>query len=275
MNFDTILNSIITATSILVAVGFPFIILITTNHKSRKERLLIEIKTYYPRLNAFRELISKVSATGIVDNYDRLKQKAKKEEGKKEIEKKESYGFYRAIDYISKEYSKDCLSESIHYRIFNFEEIQKYHSYANTIWYDINCRTDIVKELNTSQFSQMSPFERGRMQEIILSINPKYKDDEITIGLIAKVAGDIEMEVIYPLLYLTQKYEEPIPPLVKKLFFTLSSSLLVGVIIPLFMMQYMYLMKLWMLISIVSLITIFYSLIVIFTGKYIWRNGKN
>lgn len=275
MNFDTILNSIITATSILIAVGFPFIIFIATNYKNRKERLLFEMKTYFPRLNAFRELIYYISTAGIVKNNDWLMQKVKTEKEKKEIKKNDAFRFYKAVDYISKKYSNDIGNESIHKRIFNFEEINNYQLYANGIWYDINCRTDIVKELNISQFEQMQQYEKERIQKTILSIDPKYKVDKITIGLIASVAGDIETEVTYPLSDLTKKYEEPIPALVKNLFFTLSFSLVIGVIIPLLMLQFQDLKKCWISISLISLITICYIFMVVFMGRYIWKIQKD
>lgn len=275
MNFDTIFSSIITATSILIAVGFPFIIFLATNYKNRKERLLFEMKTYFPKLNAFRELIYYISTAGIVKNYDWLIQKAKTETEKEEIRKNEAYRFYKAVDYISKKYTQDIESEFIHRKIFSFEETSNYQLYSNVIWYDINCRTDIVKKLNISRLEKLHPYEKDRIQNALSSIDPKYKVDKITIGLIAKVAGDIEAEVINPLSDLTKKHEEPIPSLVWNLFFTLLFSLVIGVIIPLLTLQFQYLQKCWISIILITLITICYIVMVFLMGRYIWKIQKD
>jgi len=275
MNFDTIFSSIITATSILIAVGFPFIMFFATNYKNRKERLLFEMKTYFPKLNAFRELIYYISTAGIVKNYDYLIQKAKTETEKEEIRKNEAYRFYKAVDYISKKYTQDIESQFIHRKIFSFEETSNYQLYSNIIWYDINCRTDIVKKLNISRLEKLHPYEKGRIQSSFLSIDPKYKVDKITIGLIATVAGDIETEVINPLSDLTKKHEEPVPSLVWNLFFTLSFSLVIGVIIPLLMLQFQDLQKCWISIILITLITICYIFMVFLMCRYIWKIQKD
>lgn len=274
MKYETILSSIITATSILIAVGFPFIISIATSYKTRKERLLFEMKIYFPKLNAFRELIYYVSTTGIVMNYDWLIQKAKTETEKEEIRKNEAFPFYSAVNYITHKYTKDIECESIHRRIFSFEEANKYLLYSNVIWHDIDCRTDIVKELNIAQLDNLQPYEKDRIKKTITAIDPKYKIDKITIGLIASVAGDIETEVANPLADLTKKYEEPIPSLVWNLFITLSFLLIFGVIIPLLLLQFQDLQKCWTSIVLIFMIIICFILIVIFMGRYIWRIQK-
>ena len=130
MNNDTILSSIITTSSILIAVGFPFVIFIATNYKNRKERLLFEVKTYYPKLNAFRDLIYCISIARIIKNYDLLIQKAKTEIEKEEIKRNEAYPFFKAVNYISYKYTKDIESESIYRKIFSFEETSKYLLYS-------------------------------------------------------------------------------------------------------------------------------------------------
>lgn len=274
MNFDSLLSSIITATSISIAVGFPFLIFITTNFKNRKEKLLYEMKTYFPKLNAFIELIYYISLTGVVKNYDLLLRKARTEIEKEEIRNIEAYRFYKAVDYISRQYKNHNYNEYFHKRDYSFDEIKNYHLYSNAIWYDIDCRTDIVKELNLSQFDNLHPYEKERIQKTISLIRPKYKVDKITISLIASVAGGIETEVTSPLLYLTKKYEEPLPSLVRNLFHTLSFSILIGVVIPLLMLQFECLQKSWISIILIILITICYIFMVLLTSRYIRKIQK-
>lgn len=274
MEINNLLNSILTVSSILVAVGFPFIIFIATNYKTRKERLLFEMKAYFPKLNYFRELIYYVSTTGIVKDYDWLVQNAKTEIEKEEIKKNEAFPFFKAINYISQNYSKAIFSESIYKRIFSFKEVNKYRLYSNIIYHTIDCRTDIVKELNIAQLDNLQPHEKDRIKKIIKSIDSKYKIDKITIGLISSIAGDIETEIADPLAYLAKKYEEPISTLVWNLFFILTFSLLFGVISPLIILQFQFLQKWWVSIVLIFIIIICFILMVIFMGRYVWKIQK-
>ena len=57
MKLDIFLSSIISATSIIVGIGFPFIVYLVTNHNDRKAKLLLEIKSYHPKLFSFQELV--------------------------------------------------------------------------------------------------------------------------------------------------------------------------------------------------------------------------
>lgn len=270
MDINILLNSILTASSILVAVGFPFIIFIVTDYKNKKEKLLAEIITYYPKLNSFRKLIHNVFNTGIIKNYDRKLLGAKSEKEKEEIEKNEAFPFFKAFKYISKKYSDDLTNDYNINRLFSYEEVKKYQIYANSIWHDIDCRTDIKKELNNDRFENLEFYENKRIKEAIAEIDSKYLKSKLTIGVIATIAGDFEVETANDLAKKTWKYEKPIPKVVKLLFIVLTISVIFGVILPLILLQFPSLQFCLLIIAMVLAIILCFISVVLITGKYIW-----
>jgi hypothetical protein len=270
MDVNFLLNSILTASSILVAVGFPFIIFIVTDYKNKKEKLLSEIITYYPKLNSFRKLIHYVFNTGIIKNYDRKLLGAKSEKEKEEIEKNEAFPFFNAFKYISKKYSDDLTNDNNINRLFSCEEVKKYQDYANRIWYDIDSRTDIKKELNIARFENLEAEESNRIKEAIAEIDTKYLKSKLTIGVIASIAGDFELETANELVKKTCKYEKPIPKTVKLLFIVLTFSVFFGVILPLILLQFPILQFYLLIIGLNVVIVLCFISVVVITGRYIW-----
>lgn len=275
LDYSDLLNSIITATSVFVAAGFPIIVIIATNYKTRKEKLLHEMKTYYTQLNLFRSLIYHLFQTGVVKNYDKSIVKVKSKKEKENIEESYNYRFYKAIDYISKKYINDIENESLHNRVFCYEEIKRYQNYSNVIWYGINCRTDVIQDLRINLFNELSLSEVEEILDIVYSLNFKNRNNNITIGLFANIAGMMETEVLNPLAYLSKKYEEPFPSLAKGLFFTLTIVLTFGVIVPLMLIQFEIFQKIWISISLVIILVFCFLMIVFFIGKYIRRIEKD
>jgi hypothetical protein len=270
MDINILLNSILTASSILVAVGFPFIIFIVTDYKNKKEKLLAEIITYYPKLNSFRKLIHYVFNTGIIKNYDRKLLSAKSEKEKEEIEKNEAFPIFNAFKYISKKYSDDLTNDYNINRLFSYEEVKKYQICANSIWHDIDCRTDIKKELNNDRFENLDSYEYNRIKETIAEINTKYLQPKLTIGVIASIAGDFEVETANDLAKKTLKYEKPIPKVVKQIFAVLAVSVISGVILPLILLLVPLLQNCFLLIGMVALTILCFFSVVWITRKYIW-----
>ncbi len=271
METNTLLNSILTASSILVAVGFPFIIFIVANYKDKKEKLLNEIRTYYPKLNSFRKLIHYVFNTGIIKNYDRELLQAKNDVDKERIKKNEAYPFFNALKYISKKYSDDLTNDYNINRLFSFEEVRKYRDYASLIWHDIDCRKDIKKELNNDRFKNLESYEVDIIKETIAEIDSKYLKSRLTINVIASIAGDFEINTANELAKKTWKYERPIPKAVKQLFVVLAISVFFGVILPIILLQFPILQICLLSIGMVTIIILCFVSVVLITGKYIWE----
>lgn len=270
MEINILLNSILTVSSILVAVGFPFIIFIVTDYKNKKEKLLAEIKAYYPKLNSFRKLIHLVYNTGIIKDYDREIIRAKTNLEKEEVKKNEAFPFFKAFKYISKKYSDDLTNDYNINRLFSYKKVQKYQIYANTIWHDIDCRTDIKKQLNNDRFENLESYENNRILEAIAEIDSKYLKNRLTIGVIASIAGDFVVETANDLAKKTWEYEKPIPKVVKLLFIVLTISVLFAVILPLILLQFPVLQFCLLIMTITISIILCFISIVLITGKYIW-----
>ncbi len=270
MEIDILLNSMLTVSSILSAVGFPFIIFIVADYNNKKEKLLTEIKAYYPKLNSFRKLIHLVYNTGIIKDYDKEIIRAKSNLEKEEVEKNEAFPIFKAFKNISKKYCDDLTSEHNNNRLFSYEEVQKYKIYANTIWHDIDCRTDIKKQLNNDRFERLESYENNRITEAIAEIDSKYLKNILTIGVIASIAGDFEVKTANDLANKTLKYEKPIPKVVKILFIVLTISVLFGVILPLILLQFPGLQFCLLVVSMTISIIFCFIYIVGITGKYIW-----
>jgi hypothetical protein len=270
METNTLLNSILTASSILVAVGFPFIIFIVTDYKNKKEKLFEEIKTYYPKLNSFRKLIYHVFNSGIIKDLDRELLRAKTDKERGEVEKNEAFPFFRALKYINRKYSEDLTNDYNINRYFKFEEVEKYQQYSNRIWHDIDCRTDIKKELNNNRFENLEPNKRDKINEAIAEIDTKYLKSKLTIGVISTIARDFEVDTANELAEKTWNYEKPIPKAVKQIFFILTVSVIFGVIFPLILLLFPILQHCFLLIIMVVLTILCFISVVLTARKYIW-----
>lgn len=270
METNTLLNSILTASSILVAVGFPFIIFIVTDYKNKKEKLFEEIKTYYPKLNSFRKLIYHVFNTGVIKDFDRELLRAKTNIEKENIEKNEAFPFFKALKYFNKKYGDDLTNDYNINRYFKFEEVKIYQQYSNRIWHDIDCRTDIKKELNNNRFENLEPNEKDKINETIAEIDTKYLKSKLTIGVIAAIAGDFEVDTANDLAKKTWIYEKPIPKTVKQLFIVLTVSVIFGVIFPLTLLIFPILQHCFLLFGMVALTILCFISVVLITWKYIW-----
>ncbi len=268
MEKSTILSCVLTVSSILVAIGFPFIIFIVTDYKNKREKLLEEIKTYYPKLDSFRKLIYFVFNIGIMENYDINLQRAKTEKEKQEIEKSEVYSFFSAFKYISERYSDDMMKRNS--RIFSYGEVKRYKYYANAIYYYIDCRTNIKPQLNNKRFENLEFYESEHIRKAIAEMGAKYLGNKLTIDLIALIAGNFEVEIARSLVDKTRKYEKPIPKIVKHLFIVLTISILFGIILPLIFLQFPALQYCLFIMLMVFVIILCFSYIVLITGKYIW-----
>ncbi len=270
MEVYILLNSILTVSSILVAVGFPFTFFVVNDYKNKKEILVAQIKTYYPKLNSFRKLINLVYKSGVIKDYDSEIIRAENNLEKKEVEKNEAYPFFKAFKYISKKYDDELTNKYNINKLISYEEVLKYQIYANTIWYDIDCRTDIIKELNNDPFENLESYEKNRITEAIAEIDSKYQKNRLTIGVIALIAGDFEVEIANDLAKKTWEYEKPIPKVVKHLFIILTTAVLFGVILPLILLQFPAIQFCLLIMAMSISIILCFICIIWITGKYIW-----
>ena len=269
MEINTLLNSILNASSILVAVGFPFIIFIVTNHDNRREKLLSEIKTYYPKLNAFRRLIYLIYSTGVIKNFERKLNQTKTELEKDELRKDGGYSLYQAFRYIENKYSADVVNDNNIYRTFSHKEIMYYHKYTRDIYTFIINRHDT--EINRDRLEGLTPHFKRQIVQAMNDIGTKYSTSNPTIEEIGMIAGVIDEEVTCVLEMLTRIYERPLPTIARHMFFVLTTCLIYGVIIPLLLLQFPQLQICYISITLTAIIIICLVLVVLLTGQYIWK----
>lgn len=266
---DILLSSILTASSILIAVGFPFIIFIVTNHDNRREKLLSEIKALYPKLNAFRRLVYLIYSTGAIKSFERKLQLAKTEMDKEEIKKDgdSTYSLYEAFNYIEKKYCADVMNDFNMYRTFSHNEIMYYQMYTRDIYNYIINRHDA--DIDRDRLKDLMPYTKQEITQAIKDIDPKYSKSEITIEKIGLIAGDIDLEVTNVLESLTKNYERPLPSIVKYMFRVLTISLFFGVIFPLLLLQFPLLQTCYISITLTVITIICLILVVLITGQYV------
>jgi len=269
---DVLLSSILTASSILIAVGFPFIIFIVTNHDNRREKLLSEIKAFYPKLNAFRRLAYLIYSTGVIKNLERKLQQAKTEMDKNEIKEDGAYSLYKAFEYITKKYTSDVVNDNNMYRTFTHNEIMYYQMYTRDIYnYIINRHdTDIYRD----RLKDLDTYTKQEITQAIKNIDPKYSKGELTIEKIGMIASNIDEEVTNVLESLTRNYERPLPSIVKYMFLILTISLIFGVIFPLTLLQFPLLQTCYISIALTAITIVCLILVVLITGKYVWKKNE-
>jgi hypothetical protein len=273
MDLNALFNSIITVNSSLVAVGIPFIIFIVANYNRKREQLLIQMKTYYSKFNAFKELIYYVFQIDfwknkpVIRNYEIAVRTGNKEGVKTLINDYEFLSLYQSYKYISEQYVKD-INDGPN-KNFTYKEISKYKFHVNYIWYAIDCRTDFIKEIESEKFNEIDGYNSERINRSIRKIGIEYPFESLSIEKIAYIAGDIEVSVIDPLCNLAWDYERPLESIVKKLFLILIISLIFGVIVPLLFMLFLSIYVFYVaIVSVFVLIICFVALIVI-TSKFI------
>lgn len=268
-DFSVLLSSIITASSILIAVGFPFVIFIVTNHDNRREKLLVEIKAYYPKLHAFRQLVYLIQTTGVIKNFDRKLQQAKTELEKEEIKKDGGYSLYKAFAYIANRYMADVGNDNDMYRTISHREMMYYHKYTRDIYTFIINRHDT--EFNLDRLNDLTTDFKKRIIQAIADISTKYVISNLTIENIGMIANDIDEEVTNVLESLTRNYERPLPMIAKYMFFVLTASLIFGVISPLLLLQFPALQICYISITLTAITVSCLILVVIITGQYVWK----
>ena len=273
MNESVLLSSIITATSIMIAVGIPLIIYIVSNFNNRREKLLAEMKALYPKFNSFRELIYLVAMMDLWRNGDVIKKykiaisKVDKNEVEGLINDNEFLSLYESYKYISDQFSADITNN--YKRKYTHKELEIYQKHANKIWYSIDCRNDIIREINKDSFLKLNRFELDRIRKVISKIDLEFTTKEITIELIANIAGEMEVTIIDSLTDLAWYYERPLAPIVKKLYGIMAISVLFGVIIPLLLLTFSPIYTFYAVLVIVLVTIICFSALVLLTGKYI------
>jgi len=211
MNEGVLLSSIITATSIMIAVGIPLIIYFVSNFNSRREKLLSEMKALYPKFNSFRELIYLISLLDLWKNIDVVKkfERALLKGDKKEMDvlkyDNEFLSLYKTYRFIGNQYNADIANN--YKRAYTYKEIIEYQNHANNIWYSIDCRKDFILEINQDCFLHLSSFELERISKAISKIDQEFSNKAITIELIANIAGEMEATIIDTLADLAWNYE--------------------------------------------------------------------
>lgn len=271
MDENALLTSLLTAASILVAIGFPFVIFLVSEYRNAKSKLLGEIKIFYPKLEAFNALIGVVDNFGIVRNFESEYRGVKTDIEKKEVLESASYPLYKAFRYFGKLYSTSVTNEYSIDDIHSFQEIEQYKKYVNSIWYCIDCRNDVKRELKIERFEELTDHEKEQFFNAVTKIKREYSERELGLGLISYVAGDLEVEILKPLVWKTFQFEKPIPKIVKRLFVVLTISLMFGVLIPLLLM----LNPGWRCLCVISIlfgiVIICFTSIVVFTREFIWE----
>jgi hypothetical protein len=280
MDYHTFLSSIIKASSLVFAIGIPFIIYSVTNYNNRRERLLSEIKTLYPAFNDFRKLIYTVfqidfwKEKSTIGKYQSAIRKGDQSEMDFLKRDNEILSLYEAYRFISNNYCNEVMSDEK--KLFTIKDIRQYKIYTNYIWYTINCRTDFIPQIEIDSLNELDEFGlKRRINEIIKKSFKDYSSEPISVNLIANIAGQVEMEIIDLLEDLTNNYERPLEPIVKRLFLVLIVALLFGIIFPLMLLVFTPTYALLASIIILCVMIICFFTIIILTGKHIQGLYKN
>ena len=278
LQLDTMLTSIITSASIIIAIGFPLIIYFVTSFENRKENLLLEIKSKYPKFDLFRELIHSIFSLDlwknkeIIKKYNSYLNTDDKEKIKLIRSEYEFLSLYESLRYVRDNYVKETIRNVK--PIFSFHDIEKYQKCANQIWHAIECRKGIIEEINPTFFSDLHEFQKDKIIKIIEKIDSNYINQDITFNLIADISGKIEIETLDILYDLTWNYERKLDPISKRLFMIMTVSLIFGVIGPMLLLMFQTPCKYEFSLAILGITILAFSSIIILTWKHIQRLYK-
>ena len=273
MNFDTFYTSSISATAIMIGVGFPFILYLVTTYDKNRDQLFSEMKVFYPNIKAFTELVFEYFQLDIWNNRAILSKyiRALRKGDKKEInELKTEHDFlslYDSFSFLSEEFRCEIMRGSK--LIYTNNEIEEYHIHINRIWHSINCRSDIIKEINCHCFSSLPELRSNKIRALIKKIDQNILADSISMQLLANIAGVLEINVVEKLNYLTIKYERPINNIVNRLYGIMSISLVFGVIFPLLLILFSATNIFYLAVITISIFIACSLALVIITGLYI------
>ena len=273
MNIESLLSSIISSSSIIIAIGFPLIIFLVSDYNNKKAKLLSQIKDVYPRLHAYKELVYYYSQidfwnnNAVLSSYKKAIRKDNKNEIYKLLINNDFLSLFASMDFIANQYSKGTMHgiKNIHTK----NEIEEYRIHINKIWYSINCRSDIKQTINIQSFTSLPDYELNKIRATINKIDAKVTTKPVSINLLARISGDIEMNVINKLCNLTRNYERPMHFFVKRLFWILSLSLIFGVVLPLLLLLISSIYTFYMAVAIVAIINLCLIALLILTGNYI------
>lgn len=241
---NNILNIVITVSAIMIALSISLIVYLLTNHAKNKDLVLGRMRAYYPKLRYFNELIYQLHHIDFWKpnkELDAIKDALRNKNKEKIKELKNSSGLfstYYSYWYFSKKYEDEIMNEkSTEYNyLYTFKEIEEYKIWSNNIWYSIDSSSDIIDYIDTRTFDNINGYKKERIEKLITKINTDYNNTPISIHLIAQIAGDIEVETLIPLYYLTHQYEKPINSMIKWINRFLVLFIIVGVIIPMIML---------------------------------------
>lgn len=273
LQLDTLLTSIITSASIIIAIGFPLIIYFVTSFESRRENLLQEIKANYPKFNLFRELIYTIYHSDLWENREIIKQyiscfnAGDKEKIRLLKSKYEFLSLFESLRYIGDNYAEELVRNMR--PIFSFHEIEKYQKCANQIWYSLECRNGIVDEIRPTFYTELHISQKDKIRNIIGKISSGYNSREITFELIADISGEMEVETLEILHDLTWNYERPLDSISKQLFSIMSVSLIFGVIGPMLLLMFHPTFMYEFCLAILGIIILFFTSIILLTWEHI------
>jgi hypothetical protein len=274
MDYTTLLSSIITASSLVFAIGIPLIIYSVTIYNDRRERILSEMKALYPAFNDFRKLIYTVFQVdfwkdkNVIGKYKSAIRKGDRNEMNLLKKDNDILSLYEAYRFFGENFSNEVMSEEK--KIFTKNEMYQYRIYTNYIWYTIDCRHDFEPEIDEESFNKLDDFGlKRRINEIIEKKFHEFSSEPISINLIANIAGQVEMNVVDPLEDLAYSYEQPLEPVVKQLFLVLIVSLLFGIIFPLLFLLLKPICICLVSSIILAVMIICFFVIIILTGKHI------
>lgn len=273
MNLDTLLSSVIASSSILIAIGFPFIIFVFSNYKRRREILLSQMKDLYPKFNNFRELIYYITQIdfwenrSVIKDYKKAIQNGNNSEKESLLENNEFLYLYACYSFISHQYSNDIINKTK--KVYTFQEISNYQIKTNYMWLAIYHRTDFKKHIDNNCFNNIDNYNLNRINRVITKLGIEDASEALSIEKIANIAGEIEVSVLDSLSDLTLKYESPLDPIIKRLFGILSIALIFGVIIPLLLLIITSTFTIYIAIVTVIIIIICFIAIMVLTGMHI------
>lgn len=181
----------------------------------RKDAIGMDIRSYYPKFNAYRSFMHELSdgafwkQQDVVSRFNELFGKRDNGNAQEIEDMVKKYGFLllqRHFQIIRKLYHKYANHPST--EIVSREYVEAHRVAANAIWYYYDrCRESVCSEINNDKFESIEGYSQKEIKRCISILCADRLSDKLNFGLIAEISGIVETDVINPILELTERYE--------------------------------------------------------------------
>ena len=173
-----------------------------------------QIRSYYPRLQEYLSIMSKVSTMSIWKNnkialmfaFNRA-DGIGQEELRDYIRKYPFLDIQLRIQYMANVYSRIIQDESS--ELLSYQEIEELYHSADAIWWSYDREWNYFsKEINEDAFvDNIDEYTTNKFLRISHELVPDNKSEKFNYATIAIISGHVETDILAPLKVLMSKYE--------------------------------------------------------------------